>query len=169
MFFTQLDTISVIERGQSLQAHKCLTLAEEYLQDHFPGFPVMPGVMMLEALTQAAAWLIRDSEDFAHSMVVLHEARNVKYSGFVEPGQTLHVDVTWVKEQDSEVSVKASGRVGDRVAVSAKLTMKRYNLSDAGEAPERSDLSESDAVLREAARAAFGKLYRPSISNASTA
>lgn len=161
MFFTQLDTISVIERGRSLQGHKCLTLAEEYLQDHFPGFPVMPGVMMLEALTQAAAWLIRDTEDFVHSMVVLGEAKNVKYSGFVEPGQTLHVDVEWMKEQDSEVSVKASGRVGDRVAVSARLTLKRYNLSDSVVAPARPGMSETDALLREAARAAFRKLYRP--------
>ena len=54
---------------KSLVAVKNLSLAEEYLADHFPGFPVMPGVLMLEALTQAGAWLVRDMEDFAHSVV----------------------------------------------------------------------------------------------------
>ena len=58
----------------SLHAVKNLSLAEEYLSDHFPGFPVMPGVLMLEALTQAGAWLIRDMEDFAHSFILLEQA-----------------------------------------------------------------------------------------------
>lgn len=130
MFFTQLDTISEIEPGRSLQATKNLTLAEEYLQDHFPGFPVMPGVMMLEAMTQAAAWLIRFTGGFESSMVVLKEAKNVKYSGFVEPGETLHIQIEWMKENGAEVSVKASGDVNGRSAVSARLTLTRYNLCD---------------------------------------
>ena len=79
------------EAGRKITSVKLLTLAEEYLQDHFPSYPVLPGVMMLEALTQASAWLIRASEDFAHSVVELKEARNVKYGNFVEPGQVLGV------------------------------------------------------------------------------
>ena len=86
-----IDRIVELESGQSLVAVKNLSLAEEYLADHFPGFPVMPGVLMLEALTQAGAWLIREHEDFAHSIVLLKQAKTIKYGSFVEPGRQLEL------------------------------------------------------------------------------
>src|SRR5438477_10906934 len=64
-------------QGPRLVAIKNLSLAEEYLSDHFPGFPVMPGVLMLEALTQAGGWLIRELEDFAHSVILLKQAKTI--------------------------------------------------------------------------------------------
>jgi 3-hydroxyacyl-[acyl-carrier-protein] dehydratase len=91
MRFVLLDRIVALEPGVRITAVKNLSLAEEYLADHFPGFPVMPGVLMLQAMTEAGAWLVRESEDFAHSVVVLGQANNVKYGQFVEPGQTLTV------------------------------------------------------------------------------
>ena len=80
-------------QGPRLTAVKNLSLAEEYLSDHFPGFPVMPGVLMLEALTQAGAWLIREMEDFAHSIIILKQAKTIKYGSFVEPGRQLELRV----------------------------------------------------------------------------
>ena len=62
MRFTLLDRVLSIEPGKSITAIKTLSLAEEYLADHFPRFPVMPGVLMLESMTQAAAWTIRLGE-----------------------------------------------------------------------------------------------------------
>ena len=59
MQFTLIDRILGLESGRRIVAIKNLTLAEEYLAEHFPGFPVMPGVLMLEAIAQASAWLIR--------------------------------------------------------------------------------------------------------------
>ena len=88
MRFHLIDRIDHWEPGKSLRAAKFLALGEGYLADHFPRFPVMPGVTMLEALFQASAWLVRQSEGFAHSVVLLKEARNIKYSDFVAPGQT---------------------------------------------------------------------------------
>ena len=64
MRFHLVDRVLELEPGERIVAIKNLSLAEEYLADHFPGFPVMPGVLMLEAMTQAAAWLVRASEDF---------------------------------------------------------------------------------------------------------
>ena len=69
MRFVLTDRIVELKSGESLTALKNLSLAEEYLADHFPGFPVMPGVLMLESLTQAGAWLVREMEDFAHSII----------------------------------------------------------------------------------------------------
>src|SRR3954470_20636999 len=91
MRFTLVDRLLDFEPGKRIRIVKNLTLAEEYLADHFPTFPVMPGVLMLETLVEAGAWLLRVSDDFAHSVVVLREARNVKYGTFMQPGKSLVV------------------------------------------------------------------------------
>ena len=130
MRFTLLDRVVAIEPGKSITAVKTVTLAEEYLADHFPRFPVLPGVLMLEAMTQAAAWTVRLGEDFAHSIVVLRAARNVKYGDFVEPGKTLTVTAEVLSQDDTVTKVKASGKVGDRTSLTARLELERYNLAD---------------------------------------
>jgi len=159
MRFTLLDKITELEPGKKLVALKNLSLAEEYLADHFPGFPVMPGVFMLEAMTQAAAWLIRGSEDFAHSMVTLKEARNVKYASFVEPGQTLIVTVEAIGEMpgpdERTVKFKAQGMVGDVQTVSARLVLERYNL--VAEDPTK---QVTDEVVKYKMRELFALLYK---------
>src|SRR5882762_7457207 len=94
-----------------LVAIKNLSLAEEYLSDHFPGFPVMPGVLMLEALTQAGAWLIRDMEDFSHSIVLLKQAKTIKYGSFVEPGRQLTLRVELVSNGEHETALKGVGTI----------------------------------------------------------
>ncbi len=130
MRFSLLDRVLEIEPGKSITAVKAVTLSEEYLADHFPRFPVLPGVFMLEALTQASAWTIRLGEDFAHSIVVLRSARNVKYGDFVEPGKTLTVAIEVLSQDESTTKVKATGKVGDRTSLTARLTLERYNLAD---------------------------------------
>src|SRR5206468_7047139 len=104
MRFVLIDRILEVNPGHSLVAAKNLSLAEEYLADHFPGFPVMPGVLMLEALTQAGAWLIREREDFAHSVIVLKSARTIKYGSFVEPGRCLQLRVEVQEHGERETS-----------------------------------------------------------------
>src|SRR6266853_3121195 len=96
MRFQLLDRILAVEPGKSIRMVKNLTLAEEYLADHFPGFPVMPGVLMLQTLVEAGAWLLRLTEDFRHSIIVLREAKNVKYGTFMEPGRQMVVEVELV-------------------------------------------------------------------------
>ena len=85
---------------------------------------------MLEAMTQAGAWLVRYGEDFRHSIVVLKEAANVKYGQFLEPGQTLLVSAEILKSGESETKLKAHGMVDGRIIVSARLTLMQYNLAD---------------------------------------
>src|SRR4051794_13600069 len=111
MRFVLIDRIVELQTGHSPVAVKNLSLAEEYLADHFPGFPVMPGVLMLEALTQAGAWLVRDLEDFAHSVVVLKQAKTIKYGSFVEPGRQLRLKVELVTHGESESTFKGVGTI----------------------------------------------------------
>ena len=89
MRFNLVDRIVEVEPGRRICTLKHLTLGEEYLADHFPTFPVMPGVLMLQTLVEAGAWLLRITEDFRYSVIVLREAKNVKYGSFLEPGKTL--------------------------------------------------------------------------------
>jgi 3-hydroxyacyl-[acyl-carrier-protein] dehydratase len=151
-----IDRIVELESGVRITAVKGLTMAEEYLADHFPRFPVMPGVLMLEAMTQASAWLIRFSEDFAHSMVVLKQAGNVKYGQFVEPGQTLCVTAEILKDSDRETKLKARGTVDGQTTVSAGLVLAKYNLADT--VPARAEI---DRVTKEELRKSFSLLYQP--------
>jgi len=156
MRFSLIDRIEDLQPGKKISAVKALSMAEEYLADHFPGFPVMPGVLMLEAMTQVGAWLVRASEDFQHSMVVLKEARNVKYGQFVEPGQTLEVVAEIIKQTDTQTVLKSQGTVDGQSTVKGRLILERYNLAD--ENPARAD---TDEVVRRQMRELFDLLWRP--------
>jgi 3-hydroxyacyl-[acyl-carrier-protein] dehydratase len=162
MRFTLIDRVLSIDPGKSITAIKTLTLSEEYLADHFPRFPVMPGVLMLEAMTQAAAWTIRVAEDFAHSIVVLRSAKNVKYGDFVEPGRVLTVTADVLSQDETTTKVKASGTVssagGERTSLTARLVLERYNMAerlphgDALDARVRAEMRKMWAVLHPVAR-----------------
>jgi 3-hydroxyacyl-[acyl-carrier-protein] dehydratase len=130
MRFHLVDRIVAVEPGHSLRAVKHLTLAEEYLADHFPTFPVMPGVLQLQALVEAGAWLLRLGEDFAQSVWVLREAKNVKYGTFLPPGHRLLLAVELVKREAGTATLKGRGEVDGAQTVSAQLTLAGYNLRD---------------------------------------
>lgn len=143
MKFNLVDRIEHLS-DERIVAVKYVSLAEEYLADHFPTFPVLPGVMMLEALTQAAAWLLHRRTNFRCSMAVLKEARNVKYGTFVAPGGALRVDVELNKATDTGATFKAAGSVGDAQAVQARIELAYFNLGDRQPA-----LAELDRQLTE--------------------
>ena len=130
MRFTLIDRITSLEPGRRIVAVKNLTLAEEYLADHFPGFPVMPGVLMLEAMVQAGAWLVRVTDDFRQSMVVLKDARRIKYGQLVDPGRQLTIEVEIESRQEHLTELKGKGTLGDKTAVSGRLVLEHYNLGD---------------------------------------
>jgi len=140
MRFCLLDRICSLEPGVELTAVKNVSLAEEYLADHFPEFPVLPGVFMLEAATQSAAWLVRMSEDYAHSMIVLQEAKSVKFTDFVTPGNTLRIRVEQLKREGAITSFKFEGKVGERPCVSGRLSLECFNLAE--EDPSLAELDQ---------------------------
>ncbi len=90
----------------------------------------MPGVLMLETMFQAAYWLVRKTEDFAHSVVLLKEARNVKFTGFVKPDQDLVVTADIKKQQGNCTTLMARGTVDGEVVVSARLVLESFQLAD---------------------------------------
>ena len=161
MRFTLVDRIVELDKGQSIKTVKNLSLAEEYLQDHFPGFAVMPGVMMVEALVQSAAWLIRATEDFKDSTILLKQAKAVKFNSFVTPGRQLCVSIKTHKWGDDECTFKAEGTVDGGNAISARITLQKLNLRDRNES-----LAATDEQLNAKMRELFGQLWQPAPSDA---
>jgi 3-hydroxyacyl-[acyl-carrier-protein] dehydratase len=130
MRFNLVDRIVEVLPGRLIQARKNLTLGEEYLADHFPTFPVMPGVLMLQSLVEAGAWLLRATDDFRHSIIVLREAKGVKYGSFMRPGAQLCITVELTGQDDSLARLIGKGEVDGVATVSARVALCRYNLSD---------------------------------------
>jgi len=164
MHFSLIDKVTYVESGVRIRATKAVSIAEEYLRDHFPLFPVMPGVLMLEAMYEASAWLVRYSEDFQHSGVLLAEARNVKYADFVQPGRLLEVSAEIIKQDDRTTTLKASGEVAGQVAVTGRLILERFQVSQRWKTDD-----VVDVVVRAKLRRQFQILFRPSSSKAEVA
>ena len=144
MRFILIDKVISIEAGKRIQTAKNLSLAEEYLADHFPKFPVLPGVLLLEGLIESASWLIRQTENFAHSMVLLEEAKNVKYKSFLAPGARIEYNVEAKLIDENISSFTGFGVSNDQKIVEAKFGLKHFNLAD-----ENSAMATVDSVIIE--------------------
>ena len=125
MKFLLID--QVLSRSDTtLTAIKNVTAVEEYLGDHFPGFPVLPGVFMLEALTQAARELLKGRGKH----LVLGQVKALRYGSFVRPGEALKVEVTLDKvNEDGSFGLKGLASVvridgTGETAVSGRFTMR---------------------------------------------
>ncbi|HLW64831.1 MAG TPA: 3-hydroxyacyl-ACP dehydratase FabZ family protein [Gemmataceae bacterium] len=130
MQFHLLDRIVSCEPGKALSGFKRLTMGEEYLADHFPGFPIMPGVLQLQALVEAASWLVRITDDFNESLVVLREVKAVKYASMVKPGNVLNVTVEITQRESGRTACKGKGECDGTQTVSAQFVVAHYNLRD---------------------------------------
>lgn len=155
MRFILIDKVISVEKGRELKAVKSVSLAEEYLSDHFPSFPVLPGVLLLEGLIEAASWLVRYTENFAHSMILLGEAKNVKYKSFLAPSEQIEYVVEAKTIEENVSSFVGHGRTGDREIVEARLGLKHFNLAE-----RDSWLAEVDSAIVDSLKKRWKLLWR---------
>lgn len=120
-----VDRVIALEKGKSIKALKNVTINEPFFQGHFPYRPVMPGVLMLEALAQVAALLAFDalgtgpSEDLVYYFAGIDNAR---FKRPVEPGDQLTLDVEMVRMKAGIFKFNCSASVDGTLAVQAELT-----------------------------------------------
>lgn len=130
MKFILIDKITSLDSGKCLKAVKSVSLAEEYLADHFPAFPVLPGVLLLEGLIESASWLVREYQNFSNSMILLEKAVNVKYKNFLAPGSQIEYTVE-VKDIEENVSLfSGKGISAGKPIVEARIALRHFNLAE---------------------------------------
>jgi len=122
--FLLVDRVLELERGKSLRALKNVTMNEPFFGGHFPHRPVMPGVMILEALAQAAAILAFDNLDVRPDDKTVFYFAGIDRARFkrpVEPGDQLLLHVTLDRMKAGIVKFTSAARVGDMVVAEADL------------------------------------------------
>ncbi|MFH1717628.1 MAG: beta-hydroxyacyl-ACP dehydratase [Planctomycetota bacterium] len=144
MRFILIDKVISLDLGKSIKAVKNVSLSEEYLADHFPTFPVLPGVLLLEGLIESASWLVRETENFAHSMILLEQARNVKYKSFLAPGSQIEYAVEARTIEENVSSFVGYGQSGGERIVEARFALRHFNLAD-----DNSAMAAVDAAVIE--------------------
>ncbi|MDT8301158.1 MAG: hypothetical protein RQ760_06700 [Sedimentisphaerales bacterium] len=130
MRFILIDKILSLNAGKEIKTIKGVSLAEEYLADHFPTFPVLPGVLLLEGLIESASWLVRRTENFAHSMILLEHARNVKYKSFLAPASQIEYTVEARVIEENISSFTGIGSSDGVRIVEARFGLRHFNLAD---------------------------------------
>ena len=123
-----LDRILKIDMGHSLLALKNVTMNESFFNGHFPGRPVMPGVLMLEAMAQAGAVLAYKSTNCTPEDGVLYYFAgidNARFRRIVEPGDQLQLEVTVLRSKRDIWKLSGSAYVGDELACSAEFLSAR--------------------------------------------
>jgi 3-hydroxyacyl-[acyl-carrier-protein] dehydratase len=101
-----IDKFESFSSGESAVAIKNVTLAEEHLHDHFPGFPVMPEVLMIEAMAQTAGILVGEAKNFEEK-VILAKIKKAVFFDYVQPGDTLKLHA-----KIESIAPEAAGTVG---------------------------------------------------------
>ena len=119
-----VDAISEFEPGKRLKAVKNVTVNEEFFQGHFPGTPLMPGVLMIEALTQVATILLFQQDSAApYERAVLRGVDNAKFRKQVVPGDRLELEVTLGARRGRVVRAQGVARIVGQVVDEAELVI----------------------------------------------
>jgi 3-hydroxyacyl-[acyl-carrier-protein] dehydratase len=117
-----VDRIVELERGRRATGIKNVTLSEDFLADHFPEQPVMPGALIAEALAQLADWVVREGSEFRCVGVVSSYDR-LRFRHFVLPGDQLRLEVEITSQDAAEATVKGRAFRGEQLVTSAEFTL----------------------------------------------
>ena len=120
MRFILVDRILALEPGKSIRAEKTLAPDEELFRDHFPGFPVVPGVLLTEMMAQAAGKCL-DAERRQRGKPMLAQIRSASFRDWVRPGETAEIVVTIGNSQDDVATARCHVEVGGRKVCSSDL------------------------------------------------
>ena len=115
-----IDRFTEFKSGSHATAIKNVTLSEDHLHDHLPGFPVMPASLMLEGMAQTGGILLGERNQFAH-LVILAKVPRMTFHGWVCPGETLTYSVKLIEARDEGGIVEAQAHVGQRLVAEGEI------------------------------------------------
>ena len=120
--FLLIDKIVEFEEGKRAVGIKNVTMNEPFFQGHFPGRPIMPGVLIAEALAQTGAFVILQKPEFKGNIAVFTGINNFKFKRQVTPGDTLRLEVELTKFRSVMGKADVCAYVGDDIAAKGEIS-----------------------------------------------
>ncbi len=140
MRYFLVDHIVEWNAGENIKGIKSVAMSEDFLEFHFPKNPIMPGVLLLEALTQLTGWLEAASSDF-DNWFLIDTVNKCSFYGFALPGDQVELEVQTVPGSSSGKKVyRGIGKVAGKKKISVEFEGKTIPLSDIEDADEQKRL-----------------------------
>lgn len=145
MRFLLLDRLEIVEPGRRALAKKTFSPDDDYLADHFPGIPVVPGTLLTEAMGQAGGWLL--AETFAYARwPLLTMVDKAKFRRLVRPGEGLTIEATVLSMHESDFSVKGEATAGGERVADARFLFHAFDFTLTEEERARFDAWRRSAL-----------------------
>jgi 3-hydroxyacyl-[acyl-carrier-protein] dehydratase len=119
--FLLVDRILEIEEGKRAKGIKNVTINEPFFQGHFPGQPIMPGVLIVEAMAQVGAVCILTMEEYKGKLAVFTGIEKMKFRKQVVPGDTLVMEAELISIRHGMGKAKVSAKVDDKIAAIGEI------------------------------------------------
>lgn len=117
-----IDRVEEVEPGKKITGYKNVTMNEPFFQGHYPGRPIMPGVLIIEALAQLGAVAILSMEEYKGKTPIFGSIKNAKFRKMVIPGDVLKLEVEMIKIKGPAGIGKAVATVEGKKAAEAEIT-----------------------------------------------
>lgn len=136
-----IDRFIEFKHGVSAKSVKNVSLSEEHLHDHFPGFPVMPGSLMIEGMAQTGGILLGQTHGFKH-MVILAKVPKMTFHSWAMPGDQLVYSAELVEAREEGGMVNVNAKCGDRLVAEGEIVFAHVDPAQAGSMPNQKNVVE---------------------------
>jgi 3-hydroxyacyl-[acyl-carrier-protein] dehydratase len=120
--FLLIDRLDILEEGKTAIGRKCVTMNEQFFLGHFPGHPIMPGVLIVEAMAQAACALMFSRPEFKGKLAFFMGMEEVKFRRPVTPGDVLELHVEMLRMGSRAGKARGTAKVNGETATEAVFT-----------------------------------------------
>ena len=120
--FLLIDRVDIYEEDKRCVGRKCVTMNEHFFQGHFPGHPIMPGVLIVEAMAQAACAMMFSKPEFKNKLAFFMSMEDIKFRRPVVPGDVLELHIEMLRIGSRAGKAKGVGKVNGEVTTEATFS-----------------------------------------------